>query len=83
MATKLKAKLKAASMAVGIVTHLKKAIVEKGEQIRKLKEENASTADLASNVSELIAMKIKLAKLSGETITTGQTPTRNPSFDPC
>lgn len=49
------------------VDTVEKQIATKGNQIRVLKEDGISKEDLAPHVAELLALKAKLAELSGET----------------
>ena len=76
---KFKSNAKAVAVAAGIVAALRRQIEEKGEEIRLLKESgNVSTRDLSTSVGELLKMKIRLAKMAGETVQTGQTPVKAP-----
>ena len=49
------------------VATVEEQIATKGNQIRVLKEDGISKEDLAPHVAELLALKAKLAELSGET----------------
>ena len=70
----LKRKLKGAMIAVGVVTQLKKDIAHRSEQIRLLVQLGAGVKETAEHVRELLRLKSKLARASGETVTTGHTP---------
>ena len=72
-----KNKAKAVATATGIVSALKRQIEEKGEEIRLMKENaSCSTRELSTGVGELLKMKIRLAKMAGETVKSGQTRCR-------